>query len=147
MNPYQKKLFEKKYGATTEGGAQPPLDDSSQQTTQETNQPKPIFKNTADQNTTPINQTYTQNTSYTTQPKANTEHLEKYNSSKLAIRFSTETFPMTKKLTKMTNVPLSCSVHPFPSVYPHDQFPTAHFGANNSIVRCEHCRGYINPFC
>jgi len=72
--------------------------------------------------------------------------LNMYNSSKLGVRFSTERFPGTKRVYKGSHVPFTAMIQPFASIYSPEEFPVANFGPTNPIVRCEMCRGYVNPF-
>jgi len=149
MNPLQKKLFEKKYGHLHEEQVDPNA--ITQQTTTQ-DSAKPIFKSTEGVQNPNL---ATTTTGYMPTPgmsnrvpsnQALIESLSKFNSSKLAIRPSTDYFPSSKKMNKSTQIPLSVMITPFTSVYSYEEFPVANFGPSNPILRCEDCRAYVNPF-
>lgn len=133
MNPAHRKLFEKKYGATD--GHTEPTPPQNGPTFTDYQQPAAY--------TTP-------HTSATKTTDSRAEELSQilstYNSSKLAVRVSTDCFPTTKKIQKSLALPLTVMIQPYASVYSHEEFPTVNFGATNPIVRCELCRSYVNPF-
>jgi len=136
MNPAHRKLFEKKYHATdgqTEGN-QP------QNGPNFTEYQQPVAY------TTPAQTSTTQATTLNSRAEELAQILNTYNSSKLAVRVSSDCFPTTKKIHKSLAIPLSIMIQPYASVYSHEEFPTVSFGATNPVVRCELCRSYVNPF-
>ncbi len=134
MNPAHRKIFEKKYGHQEDSTAS---HTSSQGISEQQNTLPPAF-------TSPVySAAPTQNV--TAQNESLRSVLDQFNSSKLAIRTSSEYFPSTKQVQKSTSIPASFAIHPFPQLYSYEEFPLADFGTNQ-IVRCDECRTYVNPF-
>ena len=135
MNPLHKKIFERKYGGS-----------ESQTELRSPVLPNP-YNNDQFQPVATTQPSQAPNTaSARSRLQELTQNLNTFNSSKLALRASSDCFPSTKKLQRTLAVPLSLVVQPFASVYSYEEFPTANFGATNPIVRCETCRSYVNPF-
>ena len=74
------------------------------------------------------------------------KRLEAHNTPKLGVRVTTDYFPATKKVQRSSSILTGAIIQPYASIYSHKDFPTVNFGPNHSIVRCEDCRAYINPF-
>lgn len=135
MNPLHQKIFAKKYA---HGDGQPPPHDA----------PQTAFNGTVQHE----QQSYTQPAAVPNASSSGSrlqelsQNLTALNSSKLALRVSTDCFPSTKKLQKTLAIPLTLIVQPFASIYSYEEFPTANFGATNPIVRCDVCRSYVSPF-
>ena len=73
-------------------------------------------------------------------------YLEQHNCPKSGIRFTSDFFPNTRRAVKSSKYPLAAIVQPYATVYAPEHFPVVSFGPNQNIIRCHHCRAYINPF-
>jgi protein transport protein SEC24 len=145
----QSKVLKAKYGQ---------LNDAGQQATAQPDQNPSAYSNPQPnvqtnfgngmQQTNPMQtpQEYAKKAPLSPTQQENIARLENYNASRLAIRNTTEFFPASKKVQKSSNIPLGSMIQPFASVYSYQDFPTVSFGPNHSIVRCDECRAYVNPF-
>src|SRR6185437_15050175 len=68
------------------------------------------------------------------------------NSNPKFLRTTIREFPCTEDLMNSTNIPCGISFQPFATLRADEgSVPFVDYG-NRSPIRCERCRGYLNPF-
>ena len=137
MHPVEKKLFNEKYGHLQESDDSQPYRPNSRES----------IENQSNNNNTYGAAGYNKAPTPTNPNLAEIlQKLETSNTPKLGLRVTTDYFPATKKVHKSSSIPLGAIIQPYASIYSYPDFPTINFGLNHSIVRCDDCRAYVNPF-